>query len=286
MQKSKTVLFRSATRSRTLRPCRSKKNNEKIVSNWVDFNLSRINDLHRCMRAELTTWFRLVLQWDPKRRGKIKDNEGSEQVVVFSILKSLLSRKVHFENEKIWIKKKEYFDESLIYGMINFLFDIRSYRCSLLLCIDWTRTSSVLKQASRNYSLWFSKKQESKSASKSSVIRNATFSRIPIHSSSTAWRFVFIYFLPIRRSFRSIFLFLRYDENILQGSHLIVLHIDGPQVNEAPRPLIPSAVRRILENRKVEDPETIDRYYSAAVFFIRQELELFRTYVIALSINM
>ena len=42
-------------------------------------------------------WFRVALQWDPKRRGKLPD---SDEVVLFNMWKIVLSKKVHYKDKK------------------------------------------------------------------------------------------------------------------------------------------------------------------------------------------
>ncbi|XP_044585371.1 inhibitor of nuclear factor kappa-B kinase subunit alpha-like isoform X2 [Cotesia glomerata] len=70
--------------------------------NYKDISARTINDqivfsqdidepctIPKCIKNDLAEWFRLVLQWDPRRRGKIK-----EDLVVFSKLKEILEKKV------------------------------------------------------------------------------------------------------------------------------------------------------------------------------------------------
>lgn len=52
------------------------------------------------MRAPLTAWFRVALQWDPKKRGKRATPDG-DQLIVFSMLKNILCWKVHLKHKRI-----------------------------------------------------------------------------------------------------------------------------------------------------------------------------------------
>lgn len=47
----------------------------------------------RNLRNKLTEWFKVVLQWDPKKRGKQYEN-GISKLVVFELLHSILSKQV------------------------------------------------------------------------------------------------------------------------------------------------------------------------------------------------
>nr|XP_003702368.1 PREDICTED: inhibitor of nuclear factor kappa-B kinase subunit alpha-like isoform X1 [Megachile rotundata] len=51
-------------------------------------------NLSRCLRDKLAGWFRVVLQWDPKKRGKQCDENGVEQTVVFQLLHNILSKEI------------------------------------------------------------------------------------------------------------------------------------------------------------------------------------------------
>ncbi|KZC08202.1 Inhibitor of nuclear factor kappa-B kinase subunit beta [Dufourea novaeangliae] len=51
-------------------------------------------NLSRCLRNKLIEWFRVVLQWDSKKRGKQYDENGVMQLVVFKLLHSILSKEV------------------------------------------------------------------------------------------------------------------------------------------------------------------------------------------------
>lgn len=46
-------------------------------------------------RSAMVEWFKIVLQWDPKKRGKVRDE--NDTLVVFSLLESTLSQKVFFK---------------------------------------------------------------------------------------------------------------------------------------------------------------------------------------------
>ena len=50
--------------------------------------------LSRCVRNKLVEWFRVVLQWNPKERGKRRDENGELQLVVFKLLQSILYKQI------------------------------------------------------------------------------------------------------------------------------------------------------------------------------------------------
>ncbi|XP_012234251.1 inhibitor of nuclear factor kappa-B kinase subunit beta [Linepithema humile] len=50
--------------------------------------------LSNFLRSEMIQWFRLVLQWDPHKRGKICDEFGTSHLVVFTMLQRILSKKI------------------------------------------------------------------------------------------------------------------------------------------------------------------------------------------------
>lgn len=54
-------------------------------------------DIFSCLKSNLVEWFRIVFQWDPKKRGKTNDN----QLVVFTMLKEIFDKKVCFNYLKI-----------------------------------------------------------------------------------------------------------------------------------------------------------------------------------------
>lgn len=47
----------------------------------------------RNLRNKLIEWFKVVLQWDPKKRGK-QCESGISKLVVFELLHSILSKQV------------------------------------------------------------------------------------------------------------------------------------------------------------------------------------------------
>lgn len=47
----------------------------------------------RNLRNKLIEWFKVVLQWDPKKRGKQYES-GISKLVVFELLHSILSKQV------------------------------------------------------------------------------------------------------------------------------------------------------------------------------------------------
>ncbi|XP_050458471.1 inhibitor of nuclear factor kappa-B kinase subunit beta-like isoform X1 [Cataglyphis hispanica] len=50
--------------------------------------------LSSCLRNKMVQWFRVVLQWDPHKRGRIIDESGTSHLVVFTMLQHALSNKI------------------------------------------------------------------------------------------------------------------------------------------------------------------------------------------------
>ncbi|XP_078033684.1 inhibitor of nuclear factor kappa B kinase subunit beta isoform X2 [Augochlora pura] len=51
-------------------------------------------NLSRCLINKLIEWFRVMLQWDPKTRGRKCDENGIMQLVAFKLLQSILSKQI------------------------------------------------------------------------------------------------------------------------------------------------------------------------------------------------
>ncbi|XP_015188074.1 PREDICTED: inhibitor of nuclear factor kappa-B kinase subunit alpha-like isoform X2 [Polistes dominula] len=51
-------------------------------------------DLSSYIRSSMVKWFKIVLQWDPKKRGKQLDVNGIPQLAVFQLLEPVLSQKI------------------------------------------------------------------------------------------------------------------------------------------------------------------------------------------------
>ncbi|RLU24379.1 hypothetical protein DMN91_002467 [Ooceraea biroi] len=52
--------------------------------------------LSNCLRSRMVEWFRLVLQWDPHKRGKMRDESGASRLMVFTMLQRALSNKIFY----------------------------------------------------------------------------------------------------------------------------------------------------------------------------------------------
>ena len=61
-------------------------NNKVILIFFIIFLISNL-------RNKLVQWFKVVFQWDPKKRGKQHEN-GVTKLVVFELLHSILSKQV------------------------------------------------------------------------------------------------------------------------------------------------------------------------------------------------
>ncbi|CAK9818612.1 Inhibitor of nuclear factor kappa-B kinase subunit beta [Anthophora plagiata] len=51
-------------------------------------------NLSKCLKNKLVEWFKVVLQWDPKKRGKYYDETGTSRLVVFKLLRSILLKPI------------------------------------------------------------------------------------------------------------------------------------------------------------------------------------------------
>lgn len=52
----------------------------------------------------MVEWFKVVLQWDPKKRGKQLDINGTPQLVVFKLLEPTLLQKVFLSKQQLKIR--------------------------------------------------------------------------------------------------------------------------------------------------------------------------------------
>ncbi|XP_014483184.1 PREDICTED: inhibitor of nuclear factor kappa-B kinase subunit beta-like isoform X2 [Dinoponera quadriceps] len=52
-------------------------------------------DLSNNLRSKMVAWFRLVLQWDPHKRGRVFDESGRSDLMVFKMLWQILSKKIY-----------------------------------------------------------------------------------------------------------------------------------------------------------------------------------------------
>ncbi|CAL7933791.1 unnamed protein product [Xylocopa violacea] len=57
-------------------------------------NIRSPTNLSKNLQNKLVEWFRVVLQWDPKKRGKQYDENGTSKLVVFKLLHSILSNQI------------------------------------------------------------------------------------------------------------------------------------------------------------------------------------------------
>lgn len=65
----------------------------------------------------------------------------------------------------------------------------------------------------------------------------------------------------------------------------MIFHNDKLWIEEIPQANIPTSVQEMLIKARNEcDYQTLKRYYGATIFFMKHELELYRSYVLALGI--
>lgn len=57
-------------------------------------NIEEPTQISRCFKERLVEWFRIVLQWESRERGKVRDEKGTSHLVVFKLLMSILSRQI------------------------------------------------------------------------------------------------------------------------------------------------------------------------------------------------
>ncbi|XP_066591629.1 inhibitor of nuclear factor kappa-B kinase subunit alpha isoform X2 [Prorops nasuta] len=57
-------------------------------------NIEQPNNMSRMMTSKLVDWFKLVLEWDPKKRGIRNVSNSDNQCIVFELMRQILSKRI------------------------------------------------------------------------------------------------------------------------------------------------------------------------------------------------
>ncbi|XP_076383339.1 inhibitor of nuclear factor kappa B kinase subunit beta isoform X2 [Megalopta genalis] len=183
-------------------------------------------NLSRCLKNKLIEWFRVMLQLDPKTRGKKCDKNGIMQLVAFKLLQSILSKQIIYVFSAATYKRHAYevCDTTTV--------------TELQIMIGQDTNIPLNQQILTNY---FGKVLISDETSLLSQIQD-----------------------PI------LFIFKR-------GSSFTEI---------IPVQDIPLPIQKTIQQSTVSlDFGTLMDYYRAAIYFIKEELDLFQLYIFALTIK-
>ncbi|KAG7206536.1 hypothetical protein KM043_003879 [Ampulex compressa] len=182
--------------------------------------------LSRCVKEKLTEWFKVALQFDPKKRGRRLDDRGVSQLVIFRLLRSMLPAK-------------------LFYAFVVPLYKIYTY------------------EADKNIS----------AASLKKLVEKDTG-------------------IPVQDQILTDYYGAKFvNEEIplmsqVEHSALFVFKSGKTLEENAHRPIIPVAVQRMIEQSDCQlDFETLKDYYRMTIFFVQQQIYLFKMFIFALSIK-
>ncbi|KAI4493341.1 hypothetical protein M0802_009401 [Mischocyttarus mexicanus] len=182
-------------------------------------------DLSSYIRSSMVKWFKIVLQWDPKKRGKELDVNGIPQLAVFKLLEPALSQKVL------------YVYSMYLYQIITYVIDKNTTLAKLQLIIEKDINISINEQILTDYY--------------GNILRND---------------------VPVLAQIDNSMLFLLQTGNLL-------IH-DMPALN------IPILAQKMIEDSKSKlGFEVLNDYYRVTIFMMKQELQLFKLYIFALSIE-
>lgn len=96
-------------------------------------------DLSSYIRSSMVKWFKIVLQWDPKKRGKQLDVNGIPQLEVFKLLEPVLSQKIL------------YVYSMYLYKIFTYIIDNNTTLSKLQLIIEKDVNISVNQQILTDY---------------------------------------------------------------------------------------------------------------------------------------
>ncbi|KAK9303085.1 hypothetical protein QLX08_005136 [Tetragonisca angustula] len=182
-------------------------------------------NLSNNLRSKLVQWFKVVLQWDPKKRGK-QHESGVTKLVVFELLHSILSKQI------------VYVFAASIYKTNTYEVDSTTKITDLQSMIEKDTNIPLNQQTLTDY---FGKV----------LIEN----QIPLLSQ-------------------------------IQDSVLFVFKNESPLKENIPMPVIPIEIQKMVELPKNQlDFETLQDYYKISIFFVNQEINLFRLFFFALTIK-
>ncbi|XP_046746119.1 inhibitor of nuclear factor kappa-B kinase subunit beta [Diprion similis] len=182
-------------------------------------------DISPCIRNGLKDWFRTVLQWDPKKRGRQCQKNGTEVMVVFSMLAQILSKKV------IHVFCVPHY--RIFHYEISSATTLKQLRCFIEQDTQINISSQELLDPD------------------GSLLKDDGIIKL----------------------------------STLQGK-LLTLSKKESVLTEIPDPDVPCLVRKIIETPKMTMTKyELQRCYSAAIFFVKKEAQLFRSYILALCMK-
>ncbi|XP_043511347.1 inhibitor of nuclear factor kappa-B kinase subunit alpha-like isoform X1 [Frieseomelitta varia] len=182
-------------------------------------------NLSNNLRNKLVQWFKVVLQWDPKKRGK-QHESGVTKLVVFELLHSILSKQI-------------------VYVFAASMYKTNAYE------VDSTTKITDLQ----------------------SMIEKDT--NIPLNQQTLTDYFGKVLIenqIPLLSQ--------------IQDSVLFVFKNESPLKENIPMPVIPIEIQKMVKLPKNQlDFETLQDYYKVSIFFVNQEINLFRLFFFALTIK-
>ncbi|KAF7989140.1 hypothetical protein HCN44_007450 [Aphidius gifuensis] len=179
-------------------------------------------NISKCLQDSLVAWFRIVLKWDPKKRGKSFDDDT---FIVFPMIKKIIEKKI--------VK----------------VFYVTLYKNDSFEIDNGTKLQDV---------------------------KNIIFHREKIDVN--------------KQLITTTLGIILEDDNLylktLENLNLIIFEKGLLEIKIIPEPLIPKSVNLMLaESCSVVDYFTINKYYNDSIFFINQEVEIYRSYMLSLSIK-
>ncbi|KOC62820.1 Inhibitor of nuclear factor kappa-B kinase subunit beta [Habropoda laboriosa] len=182
-------------------------------------------NLSKCLKNKLVEWFKVVLQWNPKKRGKY-DETGTSKLVVFKLLHSILSKPI------------VYVFSASTYSFNGYEIVDSSSITDLQSMIEKDTNIPVNQQTLTDY-----------------------FGKILIENH-----------MPLLSQ--------------IQDPVLFVFKNESPLIENVPVLHIPTEIQKMIEfSRSQVDFETLQDYYRATIFFIKQKIYFFQLYIFALTIK-
>ncbi|XP_034942243.1 inhibitor of nuclear factor kappa-B kinase subunit beta [Chelonus insularis] len=213
-----TQIWMAHVKNKKYEDISAKEMNDKIVFN-TDFE--EPHSVPKCIQADLVKWFRCVFQWNPKNRGKLP-NQFNE-IVVFSMLKSILNKKI-ITALIVPKYKYQYFAIESNFTLIQFqqlIYDTEGIAPEKQILTD----------------------------SKGNILKDNFFSTIK------------------------------------SSKFILVFNSNQVYMEDIPKPVLLSPILEMIhKSREKLDYLQLKKYYGATISFMKRELELYRSYIFALSI--
>lgn len=176
-----------------------------------------------CLKDSLVAWFRIVLKWDPKKRGQSFDDDNN--FIVFPMIKNIIEKKI--------VK----------------VFYVTLYKNDSFEIDNETKLRDV---------------------------KNIIFHREKIDINKQ------LITTTLGVNLEDDNLYLKTLDNL----NLIIFEKGLLEIKNIPEPLIPESVNLMLtKSRLIADYFTINKFYNDSIFFINQEVEIYRSYMLSLSIK-